>query len=290
MFRTKRFAFLTLILAMCISGTVVGQQINTPAPSPSSKLMQTVGLVDVTIDYSRPGKKGREIFGNLVPYDKVWRTGANASTKITFSGEVTIEGKTVPAGTYAIYTKPGKNQWAVMLYKDLSLGGRVAGYNEANELTKFMVTPMSNNRSVESFTIDINDLSNTGATINISWDKVIVPIKMTVDTDAAVVSQIERFASNPTASLANDYNAAASYYLGLKKDLDKALVWIDKAIEIRPNAFWMIRTKSLIQAEMGTYKDAIKTAEQSMKIAKEANNADYVKLNQDAIQDWKGKK
>ncbi|MEL7221182.1 MAG: DUF2911 domain-containing protein [Bacteroidota bacterium] len=290
MFRTKRFAFLALILVMCISSTVMGQQINTPAPSPSSKLMQTVGLVDVTIDYSRPGKKGREIFGNLVPYGKVWRTGANASTKITFSGDVMLEGKSVPAGTYAIYTKPGKSQWTVMLYKDLSLGGRVAGYDEAKELTRFMVTPVANSRSVESFTINVDGMNNTGATINIMWDKVIAPIKMTVDTDAAVIAQIERFAKNPTMPLANDYFSAASYYLGLKKDLDKALTWIDKAIEIRPNAFWMVRTKSLIQAEMGEYKEAIKTAEKSMKQAQQANNADYVKLNEDSIKGWKGKK
>ena len=145
------------------------------------------------------------------------------------------------------------------------------------------------NRTVESFTVDINDMTNTGATLYMMWDKVIVPIKISVATDATVIAQIERFAKNPDASLANDYFNSATYYLGLKKDLGNALTWIDKAIEIRPNAFWMIRAKSMIQAEMGNYKDAIKTAEISKKSAAAANNSDYVKLNEDAIKMWKGK-
>lgn len=290
MLRTKQFTFVALILFLFATSSVIGQQIQTPAPSPSGKLMQKVGLVDITIDYSRPGKKGREIFGNLVPFDKVWRTGANGSTQITFSDDVKLEGKNVPAGTYAIYTKPGKNQWTVMLYNDLSLGGNVAGYDESKELVRFNVTPVMGSRTVESFTVDINDMTNTGAAIYLMWDKVIVPIKITVDTDATVIAQIERFAANPDAALANDYFNSATYYLGLKKDLDKALIWIDKAISIRPNAFWMIRAKSQIQAEMGNYKEAIKTAELSKKSAEAANNSDYVKLNEDSIKMWKDKK
>lgn len=290
MLKIKQFVLMAVTLILFASGEAFCQQISTPAPSPSAKLTQKVGLVDITVDYSRPGKKGREIFGNLVPFEKVWRTGANAATKISFSDEVMIEGKKVPAGTYALYSKPGKNSWTIMLYNDLSLGGNVARYDESKEFARFTVTPMTGNRTTESFTIDVNDISNTGATIYLMWDKTIVPIKMTVDTDAAVIAQIERFAKNPDASLANDYYSAASYYLGLKKDLDKALTWVNKAIDIRPNAFWMVRTKSMIQAEMGDYKEAIKTAEESKKLAMEANNSDYVKLNENNIKMWKGKK
>ena len=266
------------------------QQINTPAPSPSSKVEQAFGLSTVTIDYSRPGVKGRTVFGDLVPYGKVWRTGANASTQIEFSSDVKLEGKDVPAGRYAIYSIPGESKWTIMIYKDLSLGGRVSGYDESKELVRFDVTPVKIGMSVESFTIDINDLKDNAATLGIMWSDVYVPIKMTIDTQSEVVAQIERFAKNPEAALANNYFSAAGYYMSIDKDLDKALEWITAAVEIRPEAFWMSRRKSLIEAKLGNYKDAIKTAEMSKEVAEKAKNADYVKMNSDSIAEWKTKK
>ncbi len=289
MLKFKQSKLVVLFLFLLVTGSAYSQRIETPAPSPSAKLTQTVGLVDVTVDYSRPGKKGRDIFGALVPFGQIWRTGANAATKITFSDDVKLEGKEVKAGTYAIYSMPGKSSWTIMIYKDLSIGGNVAAYDKSNELTRFTVNPMNNSWAVESFTIDINDMTDKSATIKLMWDKTIVPIKITVDTDASVIGQIERFAENPEAALAGNYFSSASYYLGIKKDLDKALVWIDKAVQIRPEAFWMIRTKSLIQAELGKYKEAIKTAEQSKKVAQAANNSDYVRLNNNSIAEWKKK-
>ncbi len=263
------------------------QQMNMPAPSPSSTVEQEFGLSTITIDYSRPGVKGRTVFGDLVPYGKVWRTGANASTKIEFSSDVKVEGKDVPAGKYAIYTIPNETEWTVMLYKDLRLGGNVAAYDESQELVRFNVTPVKMGMSVESFTIDMNDLRDDSATIGIIWSDVYVPIKVTIDTESAVVSQIENFAKNPQRSLANNYYSAAGYYLSIEKDLDKALEWITAAVEIRPEAFWMSRRKSLIEAKLGNYKDAIKTAEMSKEVAEKAKNADYVKMNNDSIAEWK---
>lgn len=263
------------------------QQMNMPAPSPSSTVEQEFGLSTITIDYSRPGVKGRTVFGDLVPYGKVWRTGANASTKIEFSSDVIVEGKDVPAGKYAIYTIPNETEWTIMLYKDLRLGGNVAAYDESQELVRFNVTPVKMGMSVESFTIDMNDLRDDSATIGIIWSDVYVPIKVTIDTESAVVSQIENFAKNPQRSLANNYFSAAGYYLSIEKDLDKALEWITAAVEIRPEAFWMSRRKSLIEAKLGNYKDAIKTAEMSREVAEKAKNADYVKMNNDSIAEWK---
>ncbi|MCR9251359.1 MAG: DUF2911 domain-containing protein [bacterium] len=263
------------------------QQMDMPAPSPSSTVEQEFGLSTITIDYSRPGVKGRTVFGDLVPYGKVWRTGANASTKIEFSSDVKVEGKDVPAGKYAIYTIPNETEWTVMLYKDLRLGGNVAAYDESQELVRFNVTPVKMGMSVESFTIDMNDLRDDSATIGIIWSDVYVPIKITIDTKSAVVSQIENFAKNPQRSLANNYYSAAGYYLSIEKDLDKALEWITAAVEIRPEAFWMSRRKSLIEAKLGNYKDAIKTAEMSKEVAEKAKNADYVKMNNDSIAEWK---
>jgi hypothetical protein len=263
------------------------QQMNMPAPSPSSTVEQEFGLSTITIDYSRPGVKGRTVFGDLVPYGKVWRTGANASTKIEFSSDVKVEGKDVPAGKYAIYTIPNETEWTIMLYKDLRLGGNVAAYDESQELVRFNVTPVKMGMSVESFTIDMNDLRDDSATIGIIWSDVYVPIKVTIDTKSAVVSQIENFAKNPQRSLANNYYSAAGYYLSIEKDLDKALEWITAAVEIRPEAFWMSRRKSLIEAKLGNYKDAIKTAEMSKEVAEKAKNADYVKMNNDSIAEWK---
>ncbi len=280
-----------LSVAFCLLlTTAFAQQVNTPAPSPTSTVEQEFGLSTVTIEYSRPGVKGRTVFGDLVPYGKVWRTGANASTKISFSSDVKLEGNDVPAGKYALYTIPGETEWTILIYKDLNLGGNVAAYDEANELVRFKVTPVKMGMSVESFTIDINDLRDDSATLGLIWSDVYVPIKMSIDTKSAVIAQIERFAENPKRALANNYYSAAGYYLSIDKDLDKALEWITEAVQIRPEAFWISRRKALIEAKLGKYKEAIKTAEMSKEAAIKAKNDDYVKMNNDSIAEWKAKK
>ena len=262
-------------------------QVEYPAPSPLAKIHQKVGVTDVKVEYSRPAKKGRTLFVDVEKFGRIWRTGANASTKISFSDDVTIEGKEVPAGEYALYSIPGETEWSVMLYKDLSLGGNVGGYDESKEVVKVKVQAQTLPRSVENFTIDIGDITNDGATIALVWGEYYVPVKLGVKTDEVVSAQIENYMKNPMASVGNNYAQAASYYLQAGKDLDLALEWMDKAIEINPNAFWNIQTKARILAEMEKYPEAIKAAQKSSEVAKASpNDFGYVEANQKLIEGW----
>lgn len=286
-FKFKTTFILPFILVICIL-TANAQQINTPAASPAAKLEQSVGLISITIEYSRPSLKGRKIFGELEPYGNFWRTGANSATKITFSGDATVGGTALSKGSYAILTKPTQTSWEVFFYTYES--GNWGSYVEKTPVVSYKVTPTTLASPVETFTIDINNLRNDGANIELSWETTKISIPVTLDTKKAVMSQIERFGQNPEASLGNAYSAAASYMLEEKENLNLALTYATKACEINPNAYWLFRTKSLIEAELGKYKEAIATAQISKAAAEKAGNAQYVKFNEDSIKSWSKKK
>ena len=259
-------------------------QIETPQPSPSSKVEQTVGLTDVTIEYSRPGVKGRTVFGDLVPYNKIWRTGANGRTKITFSDDVTIDGNELKAGTYAIFSIPTATSWEVIFYTDYEGGGAPAKLDESKVAAKVTAAVHEIPFNVESFTIDINNLKNDSATLEIIWEKTFVAVPFSVPTDKVASASIEKTMAGPSA---NDYYSAAVYYLNADKDLNKAKEWIDKAIEMREKpAFWQIRQQSLIYAKLGKKRKAIKIAKKSLELATEAGNDDYIKMNKESIAEW----
>ncbi|WP_299824256.1 DUF2911 domain-containing protein [uncultured Pontibacter sp.] len=268
------------------AGAVQAQGIKMPAASPSQKVEQVVGLSTISIDYSRPSVKGRQIFGDLEPYNQVWRTGANASTKIKFSDDVTIEGNKVPAGEYALYTIPGKEEWTVILNKNTKLWGS-DGYKQEEDQARFKVKAQKNPRKTESFTINFTNLKNDAADVEILWDDVIVPFTVKTDTDAQVMSQIqEQVVNNPNATPAM-YAAAANYYFDTNRDLKQAHAWMKKANTGADVKFWNVHAQAKIEAKMKDYKAAIKTAEKSMQMAKAANNDAYVRLNEKAIADWK---
>ena len=194
-------------------------QIRTPAASPSSKIEQTVGLTTVTVEYSRPGKKGREIFGGLVPTGEVWRTGANSATKITFSEDVSLNGKDLKAGSYAVLTKPSKAEWMFMLYPYKS--GNWGSYLESeDEPVTFSAEAGENPFTLESFTIAIGDLKNDGATIWFMWDNMGTAVDLKVPTDKSVEASIAKVMAGPGAG---DYSSAASYYFNEGKDAKQAL-------------------------------------------------------------------
>lgn len=260
-----------------------------PAASPSQKVEQAVGLSTVTVDYSRPSVKGRTVFGDLVPYGKVWRTGANNSTVIKFADDVTIEGKQIPAGEYAILSIPNQNEWTIILSKNTKLGGNVADYKQEEDQARFTVKPQQNPRKVESFTINFTNLQADAADVEILWDNTIVPFTIKTDVDSKVMSQIKKEAIDNANADPNVYAAAASYYLQTNRDLKQALNWIKKANE-KDAKFWNLHTQAKIEAELKDYKSAVKTAEKSMAEAQKAQNQDYVAMNQKAIADWKKRK
>ncbi|ULC58606.1 DUF2911 domain-containing protein [Flaviramulus sp. BrNp1-15] len=275
---------LLLILLAFTTVYSVNAQIQTPAPSPSSKVEQMVGLTTVNLDYSRPGVKGRTVFGDLVPYGKVWRTGANARTKITFSNDVAVDGKELKAGTYAIFTIPQADSWEVIFYTEYGGGGAPAELDETKVAARVKAPVYPVPFNVESFTIDINNLKSNSATLEFIWEKTYVAVPFTVPTDKAVTAAIESTLSGPGF---NDYYAAATYYLSEGKDIAKAKEWMDKAMSMNDNPrFWQLRQQSLIYVKAGDTKGAIKIAKKSLADAEASGNADYVKMNKDSLKEW----
>lgn len=272
-------------IAIAFSLTTAVAQM-TPAASPTGKIEQKVGLTDVTIQYSRPSKRGREIFGGLVPYNEYWRTGANENTKVTFSEPVIVNKDTLKAGTYALYTKPGKAEWEVVFYKDASNWGLPEKWDDSKVAAKINVKAVTPNMPVETFTMSIDNLDFSGATIDLMWDNAFVAVPFTVLTDAKVMANISKIMAGPSAQ---DYNSAAQYYLNSKKDLKQALEYSNKATELNKDAFWMWRTKSLIQAELGDKSGAVASAKTGLALAEKAGNKDYQAMFNSSIADWSKK-
>lgn len=275
---------LSLFLVLTL-GWSMQAQISTPAPSPLAKMEQMVGLTEVHLEYSRPSAKGRTIFGDLVPYDKLWRTGANAATKVTFSENVVIEGQDLEAGSYALFTIPGEDEWTIIFNTDTEQGG-TGNYDEEKDALRVTVKPQALSQHVETFTIGINDITSSSATMNLRWENTQVIVPFTVFTDIQVEASIAQVMGGPSS---RDYYAAASYYLAEGKDPKQALEWINKHLEMDEPKFWTLLAKSRIQAEAGNLKAAIKTAEQSKKMAMDAGYDSYVKMNEENIAMWKNK-
>ncbi|GAB2771983.1 DUF2911 domain-containing protein [Salinimicrobium soli] len=262
-------------------------QIQTPAPSPSATVEQQVGLSNVTLKYSRPGMKGREIFGGLVPYGQMWRTGANSNTTISFDTKVSIDGKELPKGTYAIYTIPQQDKWEVIFYKDSNNWGLPQNWDESKVALKTTARVQEMPMDMETFTILIDELKNDSAALNFIWENTVATLDFQVPTDEMAMSSIQKIMNGPSAG---DYFAAATYYHDEKKDLQQAYTWIKKAVEMGdPNAYWVLRRKALIEADLGKKAEAIETAKKSMAAAEKAGNQDYVKMNKESLKEWGGK-
>lgn len=274
-----------LILFVTLLTSSINAQIETPAPSPFQKIEQKVGLTSVIVEYSRPSMKGRKIFGGLEAYGKVWRTGANENTKITFSTDFMLDGKSLQKGTYALYTIPNKTTWDIILYTDTNNWGTPAKWDENKVAAKITVTPINMPMDVETFTITFDDLTNNSAVLGILWENVYVPLKFETPTDKMVSKSIEKIMAGPSA---NDMYAAAVYYLETNKDIQIAKTWIDKAVELtaKQPKFWYLRQQSLIHAKAGDKNTAIEAAKKSLELAKQAGNSGYVKMNKASLKDW----
>ncbi len=280
----KKITLFTFALTLLFS---VNAQIETPQPSPLAKLEQKVGLTDVTIEYSRPGVKGRKIFGDLEPWGSIWRTGANKNTTITFSEDITFAGQDVKAGKYAIFTKLNSaKQWDVMLYSDTENWGAPGKWDDSKVVATANVNVEEIPFNVETFAIDINNITDNGATLELIWEKSYVGIPFKVPTDKTVSASIDRVMNGPSA---NDLYASAVYYMNAEKDINKAKEWMDKAMSmIEKPRFWHLRQKSLIYAAAGDKSGAIKAAKASLADAKASGNAGYVKMNMDSLKEWGG--
>ena len=262
----------------------VSSQIQTPAPSPATKVQQTIGLTEVTLEYARPSVRNREIFGNLVPYDKVWRTGANENSVISFSTSVKIGDADVPAGKYSVYTIPNKDSWEFILYSDYNNWGLPSDWDEKKVVVRQKFTPTKLENKMESFKFAFDNLTNNSFTLGVTWGYFYLPVEIKLPTTKIVMSSIEEILKNPTSS---DLYKAAVYLLQENRDLRMAKEWMNQSIAMMDNPrFYHLRQQSLIYAALKDYKMAIKVAKTSLEKSIAAGNSDYEKMNQDSISIW----
>tara|TARA_B110000240_G_C13443174_1_gene429084 strand:- start:422 stop:1258 length:837 start_codon:yes stop_codon:yes gene_type:complete len=270
-----------LLVFVCSYGLA---QIQTLQTSPSAKIEQVVGLTNITIDYSRPAKRDRKIMGELVPMGEIWRAGANENSTLSFSDPVKVGGKNLDAGTYSLFIRPGKSMWEVFFYTETDNWGLPEKWNTESIAVVVETEIIQLKNTIESFTISLDDLYNNGANINIKWENTKVSIPIEVPTHSKMMSSITKTIKKDPKS--RDYYNAAIYYRQSNQDLNQAKKWIAKAIEMDPDKFWMYRQQSLILAQLNEKDIAIAAAKTSLKLAQEAGNMDYVRLNTKSIKEW----
>ena len=269
---------IVLLFSLFVSMGAMAQGIKTPAPSPTQTIKQDFALSSIEINYSRPLAKGRKVFGDLVPFGKMWRTGANGATKVTFGEDVKVGGVAVKAGSYALYSIPNADEWEIILNKGVNNGG-LSGYKTEEDVARFKVKTVALPFGIESFTMMIGDVLSASANIQILWEKTAVSIPVEADIDSKIMKSIDA-AMNVDS---RPYFAAAGYYYDNGKDLPKALEWVNKAIDAQPSAYWMVHLKAKIQAKMGDKVAAKATALKGIELAKAGGNPDYVALNEKLI-------
>ena len=269
----------TLLAGLFLSATLLSEaQLKTPAPSPTQNLRQDFGLGTIELSYSRPGVRGRKVYGDLVPYGQVWRTGANSATTISFTDEVIVGGKKIPAGKYGLLTIPGAKQWIVILSKQTNVTSP-ADYNADQDVVRVTVPTAKSKISTETFTISIHDIKATSCNLVLSWEKRSLSLPIQTEIEGKIMASIEAAMKTEKPP----YYNAAMYYMDNGKDLNQALVWFDKAIESNSSAFWIHYQRANCLAKLGKKAEAIAGAEKSKQLATEAKNGDYVKLNEKLI-------
>ena len=265
--------------ALCVAlFTADAQQLKTPAPSPSQTIRQEFGIGSIELSYSRPGMRGRTVFGDLVPFGQVWRTGANAATTLTFSDEVTIGGTKIPAGKYGLLSIPNKDNWTMIITKQLDVTSPAA-YKQENDVVRVLVKPVSLSTPAESFTMQFANVKAASTDLQIMWGNVSVSLPITSDVESKVMAQINNAMNKDN----RPYFQSAMYYMETGKDLNQALAWFDKAVEQQPNAFWIHHQRANALAKLGKKEDARKAAQKSIELARQQNNSDYVRLNENLL-------
>lgn len=270
---------LSLILIFIFSIIVIGQQIKTPRPSPDATVTQMVGITEVSIDYSSPGVKGRKIFGELVPFGEVWRTGANEVTSITFSNPVKVNGNNLPAGTYGIHIIPGESEWEIIFSKDTKVDGS-STYDPAKDALRIKVKP-EDHAFMERMTFLFTDVTDNSANVNLAWDKLIVPFKIETDTQQLFLSNArEQLSWSPTFQ-------AAQYCLTSNSNLEEALKWAEASCLIN-EVYWNTRVKAQLQNKLGMKDEAIITMEKAIDLGNKMEEAPFDFDNmKKMLEDWK---
>lgn len=274
-----------LFLFLAITGfgylSSAAQSITTPSPSTPQFVKQDFGLSSIELSYSRPNVKGRKIFGDLVPYGKVWRTGANQATTLNFGDDVTIGGVKIPAGKYGLLTIPAAGTWTIIITHQLDVTSPAA-YKPDQDVVRVTAEAHQLPFSLETFTMIFANVSSNACELQLLWDNIIVSLDIKTDVDTKIMAQID----NTLNKDSRPYYTAAFYYLENGKDLNKALEWFDKALAQNPapeRSFFIVYQKARCQAKMGKKQDAIATAKKGIEYARQAKNDDYVALNEKLI-------
>lgn len=273
-----------LLAAICMGAIVMteAQQLKTPQPSTTQTVKQEFGLGGIELSYSRPNMKGRKIFGDLVPFDKVWRTGANSATTLTFTDDVIIGGTKIPAGKYGLLTIPSPNEWTFIISKQTDVTSPTA-YKQDMDVVRVKAKPMALPWSFETFGMSFENIKDNSCELMMAWDKTVVALPISTDVEGKVMKQIETIMTKDN----RPYYAAAAYYADNGKDLNQAITWFDKAIEQNPQAFWIYYQKAKALAKQGKKAEAMAVSAKSMELAKAAKNDDYVALNEKLQKDLK---
>jgi hypothetical protein len=288
----KTFRAFSALMALALGSSIVNGQsapapkLEFPAASPSSTLKQRVGLTDFEIVYSRPGVKGRQIWGAMEAYGKVWRTGANSATKITFTTPVKFNGVEAPAGTYALFTIPDPKEWTIILNRESDQWGAYR-YNESLDVLRVKVKAETLPKVQETFSITFEDIRDEAALLVLAWENLRVPIPIGVEVESKLIPQIEAAMASPEKKSAGVYFSSAQFYLEHGQDLNKALAWANEAVTLSPKAHYMVHVKAKILAKLGRKEEAIATAKESIALAEAAKDLGYVKLNNDLISSLK---
>lgn len=286
----KSIASLGLLMRLLTQPTQA--QLSLPEPSPPTTIKQKIGFTDLTIDYSRPAAKGRTIFGGLVPFGKLWRTGASDATILTITDPVMLAGKTLPAGSYSLFTIPGRHEWIIILNKHVG-GHGLDGYDEKNDVMRFPVKADSSVRFYESFTIEVQDLVRNQGAIYLNWANTSVHFPLVSNADERITAEIMdrinvKKEDKPGVATPGLYYQAALYYFDQDKDTKQALTWAAKAVELKP-AFNYLHLQAKLLARAGDYQGAIAAAQKSAQVAQQETFTDYVTLNNRLIAEWQKK-
>jgi len=271
-----------LLLSFTIAGylfqPIMAQSIETPAPSSLQIVKQSFGLSYIELSYSRPGIKGRKIFGDLVPFGKIWRTGANHATTLTFGNDVTIGGTKIPAGKYGLVSIPGSVEWTLIITHQLNINFPEE-YKPDQDVVRIKVSPHQLPSSAETFTILFADMTSNTCNLQLIWGNTAILLPIITDIDLKIMAQIDDVMNKDN----HPYYTAAAYYLDNGKDLNKALEWFDKALAQDPTAFFVAYDKARCLARLGRKQEAVATAKKGIELAKQANDADYIARNERLI-------
>lgn len=264
-----------LLCAFALLNSVSAQSLKVPQPSPTQYIKQDFGLGTIEVNYSRPGKKNRKVYGDLVPFGTLWRTGANSATMISFSDEVTIGGVKVPAGKYGLLTIPDANEWTLVISGQTDVTSQ-AEYDASKDIVRVKSKARNLAETVETFTIQIAEVAATKCDVQLLWENTLVSLPVSTDIDTKVMKQIE----NTLIKDNRPYYSGAAYYIDNGKDLNQAIAWLDKAIENNPRGYWIYYRKAIALQKLGKKKEAMEVSLKSMEIAREEKDDTYVRNNQ----------